>query len=87
MEASDTIESVVRTSYGRLLAFLATRTGDLAAAEDALGEALHAALRTWPTRGIPDSPDGWLLAVARNHFLSQRRRTSARETLMASPRT
>ena len=84
MEASDTIESVVRTSYGRLLAFLATRTGDLVAAEDALGEALHAALRTWPTRGIPDSPDGWLLAVARNHFLSQRRRTSARETLMAS---
>lgn len=36
------------------------------AAEDAVSDALHEALRVWPTSGIPDNPDAWLLTVARN---------------------
>jgi RNA polymerase sigma-70 factor (ECF subfamily) len=60
------VERAVRTSYGRLIALLATRTHDLALAEDCLADALERALRTWPVSGIPDNPEGWLLTVARN---------------------
>jgi RNA polymerase sigma-70 factor (ECF subfamily) len=44
-EAGRAVERVARESYGRLVAFLAARTRDLASAEDALGEAFVAALR------------------------------------------
>lgn len=54
-----------RDSYGRLLALLSCRTRDIAAAEDALAEAFARALETWPVRGVPAEPDGWLLTTAR----------------------
>lgn len=60
------IERVARESYGRLLAYLCRRTRDLAAAEDALGEALVAALRNWPRQGVPEVPEAWLLITARH---------------------
>jgi RNA polymerase sigma-70 factor (ECF subfamily) len=59
-------ELAARVSYGRLLAILASRTKDVAGAEDSLAEAFASALRTWPDRGIPVNPDAWLLAAARN---------------------
>ncbi|CAN5332966.1 RNA polymerase sigma factor [soil metagenome] len=58
----------MRTSYGRLLAILAAPTRDLALAEDALADALEQALTTWPTAGIPDNREAWLLTVARNRM-------------------
>lgn len=58
-------ERVARDSYGRLLAFLAARTRDVAGAEDALAEAFASALKSWPEDGVPDNPDAWLLTVAR----------------------
>lgn len=64
--ARHTAEAVARQSYGRLLAMLAARSRDIAAAEDALADALVAALRTWPERGVPANPDAWLLTAARN---------------------
>jgi predicted RNA polymerase sigma factor len=57
-----------RDSYGRLLALLAASTSDLAAAEDALADAFERALRAWPSQGVPDNPDAWLLTVARNRL-------------------
>jgi predicted RNA polymerase sigma factor len=60
-----------RDSYGRLLALLAAATSDLAAAEDALADAFERALRTWPSQGVPASPDAWLLTVARNRLRDQ----------------
>jgi RNA polymerase sigma-70 factor (ECF subfamily) len=61
-----TVERVARQSYGRLVAILAARSRDIAGAEDALADALLAALRTWPERGVPSNPDAWLLTAARN---------------------
>ncbi|WP_372422451.1 RNA polymerase sigma factor [Salinarimonas chemoclinalis] len=58
-------EAAARTSYGRLVAILAGRSRDIAAAQDALSDAFAAALETWPLRGIPDRPEAWLLTVAR----------------------
>jgi RNA polymerase sigma-70 factor (ECF subfamily) len=60
-----------RDSYGRLLALLAAAASDLAAAEDALGDAFEQALRTWPSQGVPGNPDAWLLTVARNRLRDQ----------------
>lgn len=57
-----------RDSYGRLLAYLASTTGDIAAAEDALADAFERALARWPEEGVPSSPQGWLLTVARNRL-------------------
>lgn len=61
-------ELAARTSYGRLVALLAARTGDLALAEDSLSGAFEEALRRWPDDGIPQNPEGWLLTVARNRL-------------------
>jgi predicted RNA polymerase sigma factor len=61
-----TIERVARESYGRLVAYLSSKTRDVASAEDALGEALVAALRVWPRDGVPQNPEAWLLTSARN---------------------
>ena len=71
-------ERVARESYGRLVAFLAARTRDVAGAEDALGEAFAAALRMWPTDGVPDNPDAWLLTVARRRQTEGNARTDER---------
>ena len=65
------IEEVARESYGRLVAVLASRTRDVAGAEDALADALVAALVTWPRDGVPRSPQGWLLTAARNRLLDR----------------
>lgn len=59
-------ETVARQSYGRLLAMLASRSGDVALAEDALADAFRQALEIWPQRGIPANAEAWLLTVARN---------------------
>lgn len=69
---------VARASYGRLVAMLAAGSGDLAAAEDALSDALVAALTHWPDRGIPDNPEAWLVRVARNRLTDAHRRALRR---------
>jgi predicted RNA polymerase sigma factor len=61
-----TIERVARESYGRLVAYLSSHTRDVASAEDALSNALVAALRTWPRDGVPQNPEAWLLTTARH---------------------
>jgi predicted RNA polymerase sigma factor len=62
------LAQVARDSYGRLLALLAAPTRDIAAAEDALADALESALAHWSDDGIPANPEGWLLTVARNRL-------------------
>jgi predicted RNA polymerase sigma factor len=47
---------------------LAAGSGDIAAAEDAIADALERALTRWPVEGIPVNPEGWVLTVARNRL-------------------
>ena len=70
----ETAEAVARHSYGKLVAFLATRSGDVAAAEDALSEAFASALEDWPVKGCPSKPEAWLLTVARRKLIDSVRR-------------
>ena len=75
----DAIEALARNSYGRLIAFLASRSGDVTGAEDALSEAFVAALEKWPAGGIPEKPEAWLLRVARNRLIDAARHTQVRQ--------
>lgn len=68
-QARATAEAVARSSYGKLVAYLAARTRDVAAAEDALSEAFASALATWPEKGCPDNPEAWLLTAARRKLI------------------
>ena len=89
-------DAVARESYGKLVAFLAVRTRDVAAAEDALSEAFAAALKDWPVKGCPENPEAWLLTVARRksidtmrgqrrHELASDELESAAEILQSAP--
>ncbi len=62
-------ELAARESFGRLLSWLAWRWRDVAAAEDALADALLKALEVWPVQGVPQAPDAWLLTVAKRRLL------------------
>jgi RNA polymerase sigma-70 factor (ECF subfamily) len=72
-------EAAARKSYGKLVAFLASRTRDVAAAEDALSEAFAAALVNWATFGTPGNPDAWLVTVARRKAIDASRRRAIGE--------
>lgn len=67
-------EVAARQSYGKLVAWLAARTRDVAGAEDALADAFAAALERWPRTGVPKKPEAWLLAVARRRRVDAVRR-------------
>ena len=72
-------EAAARRSYGKLVAFLAARTRDVAAAEDALSAAFEAALRDWPAGGIPANPEAWLMTAARRQMIDAARRRRTRD--------
>lgn len=74
-------EAVARRSYGKLVAFLAARSRDVAAAEDALADAFAAALAEWP-RGCPANPEAWLLTVARRKLIDGARRRRSGEAAL-----
>jgi RNA polymerase sigma-70 factor, ECF subfamily len=78
-QARAAAEAVARRSYGKLVAFLAARTSDVAAAEDALCDAFAAALVDWPMGGIPQSPEAWLMTVARRKLIDAGRRRRSGE--------
>ena len=84
-QVRSTADAVARRSYGKLVAFLAARTQDVAAAEDALSEAFASALADWPRNGCPANPEGWLLTVARRKMIDvirgQRRTEIASEDI------
>ncbi len=72
------LDGVFRREWGPAVAALARWSGDLTIAEDAVQEACAEALRAWPRDGMPDSPGGWLVTVARNRARDRLRRESAR---------
>jgi RNA polymerase sigma-70 factor (ECF subfamily) len=78
--ARETADAVARRSYGKLVAFLASRTRDVAGAEDALSEAFAAALEHWPGGGVPRNPEAWLMAVAKRKMIDAARRRQSSES-------
>ncbi len=81
IDARTHAERVARASYGRLLALVAARSGDLVSAEDALADAFRSALDRWPQQGVPHNPEAWLLSVARNRVLDVRKSAAVRTSM------
>lgn len=67
------LDRVMRSDRGRLLSVLAAGLRDLALAEECLQEAAVSALAHWGRSGLPASPQGWLLTVARRKALDRLR--------------
>jgi len=82
-DAHGTAEAVARRSYGKLVAFLAVNTRDVALAEDALADAFAAALADWPVNGCPSNPEAWLITAARRKIVDAARKRSRRELVAA----
>ncbi len=68
------LRDVLGRERSRIVGALLRLCGSLDAAEEALQEALVAALATWPGAGVPDNPAAWLTTAARRHALDRRRR-------------
>jgi len=72
------IGQIFRAEYGRAVAVLVRHFGDIDVAEEAVQDAFVAAMRTWPSRGVPPSPAGWIITTARNRAIDRVRRESVR---------
>ena len=68
------LDRLFRSESARAIATLARIFGDLQRAEDAVQEAYLEALESWPARGTPHNPAGWILGVARNRAIDTVRR-------------
>jgi RNA polymerase sigma factor (sigma-70 family) len=71
-------EDLLRELAPRVLAVVARKYRDFDSAEDAVQEALLAAAQQWPTEGVPDSPEAWLVAVASRRLINIWRSDTAR---------
>ncbi|QIX28448.1 sigma-70 family RNA polymerase sigma factor [Nocardioides sp. JQ2195] len=80
MQTGTAVERVFREEYGRLIASLVRRFGDIDIAEEAASEALVAALEKWPASGVPPNPGGWLTTTAGNRAIDRIRREKLRDT-------
>src|SRR5580698_9458108 len=68
------VEEIFRREAGRVLATLIRLLGDFDLAEEALQDALAAALERWPAQGKPDNPRAWLIRTGRNKAIDRIRR-------------
>ncbi|MFC3505364.1 RNA polymerase sigma factor [Micromonospora krabiensis] len=71
-------EDLLRELAPQVLGVLARRFGDFATAEDAVQEALLAAVTQWPVEGPPANPRGWLIQVAYRRMVELVRGDTAR---------
>lgn len=73
---SVTISQIMRDDRGRLLSALIASLNNFDLAEEALSDAVEAALSNWQRTGVPDNPRGWLLRVARRKAIDGLRRNA-----------
>jgi RNA polymerase sigma-70 factor (ECF subfamily) len=73
------IERVFREEYGRAVAVLVRRFGDIDVAEEAVQDAFAEAVKRWPDSDVPPSPAGWIITTARNRAVDRLRREASRE--------
>jgi RNA polymerase sigma-70 factor (ECF subfamily) len=74
VDASDAIDLVVRAETPRIIAALIRVAGSFDLAEDALQEALAAAVVHWRKSGVPNNPGAWIMAVAQRKLIDFGRR-------------
>src|SRR5690242_2597403 len=72
------VESVFRQQSGRIIASLIRISGSFDLAEEAMQDALTAALATWPIQGVPDNPAAWITTAAHRRLIDYARRARTR---------
>lgn len=72
--APEALAELVRKEWGRLLAASVRAIGSMELAEESLSEAIESAMVHWQRNGMPASPKGWLLKVARRKAIDRIRR-------------
>jgi RNA polymerase sigma-70 factor (ECF subfamily) len=72
------LERVYRGEFGRVVATLVRRFGDIDLAEEMAQEAFVIASERWPSEGMPPNPGGWLTTTARNRAIDRLRREASR---------
>ncbi|MCU1267432.1 MAG: polymerase sigma-70 factor, subfamily [Acidobacteria bacterium] len=77
-QPGETLAQVFREEYGRIIATLIRISGSFDLAEEALQEALAAALANWEKTGTPKNPGAWLTTVAHRKLLDAVRREQTR---------
>jgi RNA polymerase sigma-70 factor (ECF subfamily) len=73
-QTRELLDSLYRVDSGRVLATLIRLLGDFDLAEEAMQEAFAAALRLWPSNGVPGNPRPWLISTARFKAIDTLRR-------------
>ncbi|WP_230688996.1 RNA polymerase sigma factor [Micromonospora sp. WMMD558] len=91
LTGDDRVGDLLRDLAPQVLGALVRRYGDFTRAEDAVQEALLAAVETWTADGVPEHPAGWLRTVAARRYVDQVRADAARRrreqaVLDATPR-
>jgi len=72
--AHQIVERTFRAESGRVLAALISHLGDIELAQDALQDALIAALEHWPQGGLPLNPGAWITTTAKRKAIDRLRR-------------
>src|SRR6185295_8267392 len=82
--AARALDRIFRAEAGAVLATLIRVLGDFQLAEDALQDALAAALEVWPKQGLPASPAAWLTTAARRKAITHLRHDKVVESKRAA---
>jgi len=77
-DAGASVEAVFRREHGRIIASLIRLCGSFDRAEEAMQEALAAALAHWPRRGLPGNPAAWIMTAAHRKLIDMARRERTR---------
>src|SRR5258706_16372540 len=77
------IERIFREHHGRAIAVLIRAFGDIDLAEDAVSDAFATAVQLWPTAGLPERPEGWMISTARDRAFERPAPVAKRNELNA----
>lgn len=82
IEVSERVDHLFRHHAGQMVAVLCRIFGfdRIDMIEDAVQDALVAALRKWPFGGVPENPTAWLTQVAKNRVIDRLRRDARSES-------
>jgi RNA polymerase sigma-70 factor (ECF subfamily) len=78
------IDEIYRSDSRRVLATLIRLLGDFDRAEEAMHDALAAALEAWTADGVPASPRAWLVSTGRFKAIDRLRRSARFDAAVAA---
>jgi RNA polymerase sigma-70 factor, ECF subfamily len=74
IDATEAVEAVYRSDWGRIVATLIGLVGDFDLAEESAQEAFTAAVDQWRVSGVPKFPRAWIIKTAQHKAIDRIRR-------------